>query len=123
MFNAIHLNADEVRKELNDWDFTPTGRTRQAERMKTYAEKHIKANRVVIADFVCPTEQTRQDFGADYIVYMDTIKESQYEDTNKMFEEPTNYDFKVNHYDAYMWAFLIKQDILDKHGNLGPHSK
>ena len=91
--------------------------------MKTYAEKHIKANRVVIADFVCPTEQTRQDFGADYIVYMDTIKESQYEDTNKMFEEPTNYDFKVNHYDAYMWAFLIKQDILDKHGNLGPHSK
>jgi hypothetical protein len=40
-----------------------------------------------------------------------------------MFEEPTNYDFKVNHYDAYMWAFLIKQDILDKHGNLGPHSK
>ena len=84
MFNAIHLNADEVRKELNDWDFSPTGRTRQAERMKTYAEKHVKANRVVIADFVCPTEQTRQDFGADYIVYMDTIKESQYEDTNKM---------------------------------------
>ena len=123
MFNAIHLNADEVRKELNDWDFTPTGRTRQSERMKTYAERHIKANRVVIADFVCPTEQTRQEFGADYIVYMDTIKESQYEDTNKMFEKPSNYDFKVNHKDAYMWAFLIKQDILDKHGNLGPHSK
>ena len=123
MFNAIHLNADEVRKELNDWDFTPTGRTRQAERMKTYAEKHVNNNRVVIADFVCPTEQTRQDFNPDYTVWMDTIKEGRFEDTNKMFEEPSNYDFKVNHFDAQMWAFLIKQDILDKHGSLGPHSK
>lgn len=123
MFNAIHLNADEVRKELNDWDFTPTGRTRQAERMKTYAEKHVNNNRVVIADFVCPTEQTRKDFNPDYTVWMDTIKEGRFEDTNKMFEEPSNYDFKVNHFDAQMWAFLIKQDILDKHGSLGPHSK
>ena len=123
MFNAIHLNADEVRKELNDWDFTPTGRTRQAERMKTYAEKHVNNNRVVIADFVCPTEQTRKDFNPDYTVWMDTIKEGRFEDTNKIFEEPSNYDFKVNHFDAQMWAFLIKQDILDKHGSLGPHSK
>ena len=123
MFNAIHLNADEVRKELNDWDFTPTGRTRQAERMKTYAEKHVNNNRVVIADFVCPTEHTRKDFNPDYTVWMDTIKEGRFEDTNKIFEEPSNYDFKVNHFDAQMWAFLIKQDILDKHGSLGPHSK
>ena len=121
MFNAVWLNADEVRKESDDWDFTPEGRTRQALRMWTYAEESIEQNRNVVADFVCPTEQTRKQFNADYTVWMDTIKEGRFEDTNKMFEAPTQYDFKVTHMEADMWAFLIKQDILDKHGNLGPH--
>jgi len=121
MFNAVWLNADEVRKESDDWDFTTEGRTRQALRMWTYAEESIEQNRNVVADFVCPTEQTRKQFNADYTVWMDTIKEGRFEDTNKMFEAPTQYDFKVTHMEADMWAFLIKQDILDKHGNLGPH--
>lgn len=121
MFNAVCLNADEVRKEADDWDFTPEGRIRQANRMKTLAQESIDNNRVVVADFVCPTEGTRTDFGADYTVWMDTIKESRFDDTNKMFESPETYDFKIGYKDATMWAFLIKQDILDKHGNLGPH--
>jgi adenylylsulfate kinase len=123
MFNAVWLNADEVRKEADDWDFSPEGRTRQAKRMKSLAQDAVANNRVVVADFVCPTESTRQDFDANYTIWMDTIKEGRFHDTNKMFEAPTNYDFKVNHKDAAMWAFLIKQDILDKHGSLGPHSK
>ena len=73
------------------------------------------------ADFICPTESTRQEFGADYTIWMDTIKEGRFDDMNKMFEAPSNYDFKVGHMEADMWSFLIKQDILDKHGNLGPH--
>ena len=121
MFNAVWLNADEVRKEADDWDFTSEGRKRQALRMWTLAEQAIEANRTVVADFVCPTEETRKQFDADYTVWMDTIKEGKYEDTNKMFEEPSQYDFKVGHKEADMWAYLIKQDILDKHGNLGPH--
>lgn len=121
MFNAIWLNADEVRKEADDWDFSPEGRVRQANRMKKLANEAVDNNRVVIADFVCPTEKTRQDFGADYTIWMDTIKQGRFEDTNKMFEVPEKYDFKVGHMEANMWAFLIKQDILDKHGNLGPH--
>ena len=121
MFNAVWLNADEVRKESDDWDFTPEGRTRQALRMWTYAEESIEQNRNVVADFVCPTEQTRKQFNADYTVWMDTIKEGRFKDTNRMFETPTNYDFKVTHKEADMWAFLIKQDITQKHGNLGPH--
>ena len=121
MFNAVWLNADEVRKESDDWDFTPEGRTRQALRMWTYAEESIEQNRNVVADFVCPTEQTRKQFKADYTIWMATIKEGRFEDTNKMFEAPTQYDFKVTHMEAGMWAFLIKQDILGKHGNLGPH--
>ena len=121
MFNAVWLNADEVRKEADDWDFSPEGRTRQALRMWTFAEEAMEQNRNVVADFVCPTEETRKKFDADYTIWMDTIKESEYDDTNKMFEAPTNYDLKVTHVEADMWAFLIKQDITEKHGNLGPH--
>ena len=123
MFNAVWLNADKVRKDANDWDFSPEGRKRQSLRMWTLAEEAIDNNRVVVADFVCPTEDTRKEFHADYIVWMDTIKEGRFEDTNKMFEAPAKYDFKVKHMEADMWAFLIKQDILDKHGDLGPHSR
>jgi len=116
MFNAVWLNADEVRKEADDWDFSPAGRTRQAERMKSFAKKALDENRNVIADFVCPTKQTRADFNADYVIWMDTIKEGRFEDTNKMFEAPKNPDFIVTHFDADMWAYLIKQDIYDQLG-------
>ena len=91
--------------------------------MWTLAEEAVDKNRTVIADFICPTEETRKQFDADYTIWMDTIKEGRYDDTNKMFEDPSNYDFRVPHMEANMWAFLIKQDILDKHGSLGPHSK
>ena len=121
MFNAVLLNADEVRKEADDWDFSEMGRSIQANRMKRLADEAIKDNRNVIADFVCPTEHTREDFNADYIIWMDTIKESKFEDTNKMFEQPKNFDFKVTHKDAQMFSFLIKQEILDKLKGLGPH--
>ena len=121
MFNAVWLNADEVRKKSDDWDFSDEGRKRQAMRMWTYAEEAVDANRTVVADFVCPTEETRKQFNADYTVWMDTIKEGRFDDTNKMFEKPSKYDFKVAHMEADMWAFLIKQDIMDKHGNMGPH--
>ena len=119
--NAVWLNADEVRKQDNNWDFSEDGRRRQSLRMRSLAEGDVGNNRNVVADFICPTEQTRADFDADYTIWMDTIKESIFEDTNKMFEAPTKYDFRVTHMEADMWAFIIKQDITEKHGNLGPH--
>ena len=39
MLNAKRLNADEVRKEANDWDFSEEGRKRQASRMADFALK------------------------------------------------------------------------------------
>ena len=121
MYNAVWLNADEVRKDADDWDFSEEGRKRQSLRMSKLAKEARDNNRNVVADFVCPTEETRKQFGADYTIWMDTIKEGRFEDTNKMFVPPRDYDFKVPYMDASMWAFLIKQDIFDKHGNLGPH--
>ncbi len=123
MFNAIWLNADEVRKEANDWDFSELGRIRQANRMNTLAKEAIANNRIVVADFVCPTEKTRKDFNADYTIFMDTIKEGRYDDTNKMFEVPKDYDFRIEYFDATQWAFLIKQDILAKDLKVGVHDK
>ena len=121
MLNAVLLNADEVRKQADDWDFTAEGRQRQSIRMRTLAEEAVNNNRVVVADFICPTESTRKNFGSDYTVWMDTIKEGRFDDTNKMFETPSTFDFKVSHKEADMWAYLIKQDITEKHGSLGPH--
>jgi adenylylsulfate kinase len=123
IYNAVWLNADEVRKQCDDWDFSDEGRKRQALRMWSMAEEAVDNNRVVIADFVCPTEHTRAQFKADYTIWMDTIKEGRFEDTNKIFEEPKHFDFKVTHKEAEMFAFLIKQDIYEKHGHLGPHNK
>ena len=123
MFNAVWLNADEVRKQAKDKDFSVAGRMIQASRMLTLAKKTEAQNRVVVADFICPTDNTRTIFKADYTIWMDTIKEGRFEDTNKMFIKPREYDFRVGHMEADMWAFLIKQDILEKHGKLGPHNK
>ena len=114
MFNAILLNEDEVRKEANDWDFSEMGRSIQTNRMKRLADEAIQNNRNVIADFDCSIEHAREDLNADYIIWMDTIKESK-------LEPPKNFDFKVTHKDAQMFSFLIKQEILDKLKGLGPH--
>jgi len=77
------------------------------------AEGAVGNNRTVVADFVCPTKKTREHFGADYVIWMDTIKEGRFEDTNKMFEEPTEYNTRVTSKDAEMWAFLVVQEIRD----------
>lgn len=123
MFKAVWLNADEVRKQADDWDFSDEGRKRQSLRMWTLAEEAVDRNRVVVADFVCPTKNTRDQFKANYVIWMDTIKEGRFADTNKVFEPPEKYDFKVTHMEAEMWAYLIKQDITDKFGTLGAHNK
>ena len=71
---ATWLNADKVRKEANDWDFSPEGRIRQAKRMAEKAEKFKKEGSHVVADFVCPTPKARELFDPDFIIWVDTIK-------------------------------------------------
>ena len=98
LIGGIFLNADEIRKEYDDWDFSPDGRMRQAMRMKFLSDGIVKAGKIAVADFICPTRQAREQFNADFIVWMDTIKEGRFEDTNKMFEplEKDEYDYHVS---------------------------
>ena len=95
MIQAAWYNADKVREMANDWDFSDEGRERQSNRMKTFADFEKSHNRFVICDFVCPTKSTRANFDADIIIWMDTIKEGRFEDTKKLFQNPTNVDFHI----------------------------
>jgi len=111
MLNAKRLNADEVRKEANDWDFSEEGRKRQAKRMADFAAQLKEGGNFVVADFICPTPEARDLFPADFVVWVDTIKEGRFEDTNKMFIKPDKYDFHVTTQDAKNWALKILKEI------------
>ena len=95
LIGGVHINADAIREEYNDWDFTKAGRIRQAQRMRHLADGVVLAGKVAVADFVCPTYITRLEFDADYTVWMDTIKEGRFEDTNTLFEKPDDVDYHV----------------------------
>ena len=111
LLNAERLNADEVRKKANDWDFSEEGRKRQAKRMANLALDLKKDGNYVVADFICPTPEARDLFPADYIIWVDTIKKGRFDDTNKMFVKPDKYDFHVTSQDAKNWAPKILKEI------------
>ena len=112
LLKAKWLNADEVRKEANDWDFSAEGRTRQAKRMWAKAKDLRDQGNHVVADFVCPTPAARELFPADFIIWLDTIKEGRFDDTNKMFVKPEKYNYHVTTQDAKNWAPKILKEIV-----------
>ena len=95
LIGGVHINADEVRTRYDDWDFTQGGRMRQAQRMRHLADGVVMAGKIAVADFVCPTENARAEFDPDFTVWMDTIEASRYEDTNLIFEKPTQWNYHV----------------------------
>ena len=111
IIKSKRLNADEIRRAANDWDFSEEGRTRQAKRMSEVAIKLKNEGNNVIADFICPTPEARNLFPADYIVWVDTIKEGRFEDTNQMFVKPEKYNFHVTTQDAKLWAPKIAEKL------------
>tara|TARA_B100002019_G_scaffold291696_1_gene312624 strand:+ start:4662 stop:5153 length:492 start_codon:yes stop_codon:yes gene_type:complete len=97
LLGGVHINADKVRRtyeghDMSKWDFSPEGRMKQANRMRHLADGIVMANKIAVADFVCPTKEAREQFEPDFTVWMDTIPEGRYEDTNRMFENPKKVD-------------------------------
>ena len=109
--NVEWINADKIRELYNDWDFSDEGRFRQAERMANFANTAEQQGKIVVADFVCPTHKLRTIFNADIIVWMDTITQGRYEDTNKIFEPPLKYDYRIKEFDAMPWTKIIADQI------------
>ena len=104
------FNADDIRKKYNDWDFTNAGRIRQSLRMFQFAVECT--GEFVICDFVAPLVEMRNNFKADWTIWVDTIKEGRYEDTNKAFVPPEQYDFRVTEQNCEKWAEFIGDHIL-----------
>jgi len=116
LIGAVHINADAVRTQyegpdMTKWNFSLEGRMQQSQRMRHLADGVVMAGKIAVADFVCPTEEARIQFAPNYTVWMDTIKEGRFEDTNKMFVKPDKYDFQVTTQDAKNWAPKIYKEI------------
>jgi adenylylsulfate kinase len=96
LIGGVHINADAVRTKYDDWDFSIQGRIRQAQRMRYLSDGVVMTGKVAIADFVCPTEAARLEYNPDFTVWMNTISEGRFEDTNAMFEQPSTCDYVVS---------------------------
>lgn len=104
------FNADDVRKQYNDWDFSHEGRVRQAGRMKILTG--LSLAEFAICDFVAPLPEQRDLFDAAWTVWVDTISEGRFEDTNQIFVPPEKYNFRVTEQDSKRWAKLISAEIV-----------
>ena len=116
LIGGVHLNADVIRTKYDDWDFTPEGRLRQAERILHLADGVEMAGKIAIADFIAPTEQARQIFNADYTIWMDTIDNSGHPDTDAIFEPPMEYNYHVKEWftDTHAQLVLVVQNYMAK---------
>jgi nicotinamide riboside kinase len=106
------LNADDVRKKYNDWDFSYEGRIRQSIRLRELADTF--SSNFVIADFVAPLVEMRNNFKADWTIWIDTIEKGRFEDTNKAFIPPETYDFRITEQNAEKWVELVGSHIIDE---------
>jgi hypothetical protein len=105
------LNADDVRKKYNDWDFSTEGRIRQSHRMRELADSMTDMD-YVICDFVAPLVEMRNNFKADWTVWVDTIDKGRFDDTNKAFVPPKVYDFRITEQNSEKWSEFISVHIL-----------
>ena len=94
--NMDYYNADEIRKKFDDWNFSIAGRKLQSARMLSMTVDSKMNRRHSIADFVAPFDKNRQSY--DIKIWMNTISESKYRDTNEIFEKPKTCNFEIKDY-------------------------
>lgn len=109
MFKAKWLNADDIRKKYNDWDFSREGVSRQAKRMAKLAKQSRR--KVIIADFICPFKKGRKIFNADYVIWMDTVKKGRLPSFDKTFQKPKDFNIRIKTKNAKNYAKQIYKEI------------
>src|ERR1700692_267493 len=96
LLNAVVFNADAVRANLSrDLGFSHDDRIEHARRMGWMCDRVVEAGGTVIADFICPTPETRAAFGEAFVIWVDRIETGRFEDTNRMFVTPDRFDLHV----------------------------
>jgi len=118
LLNAVHINADIIRASYNDWDFSPEGRIRQSNRMKHLSDGVVMAGKVAVTDFVCPTVAAREAFNPDFTIWMDTIKEGRFEDTNKIFEKPQLKDIQYHVSSWFSNTHEVLGEVLNRYSKM-----
>jgi len=110
--HADLYDGDEVREAVDDWDFSMEGRERQMNRMIHFTKESVDRGSYGVAAFVCPTDALRKQFDADYVIWMNTVLTSDYDDTNAIFEKPSKCDLEIP---AMSW--WMNEDDLEEHVN------
>ena len=96
LLSAVIFNADAVRANLSrDLGFSHEDRVEHARRMSWMCDRVTEAGGTAIADFICPTEETRAAFGEAFTIWVDRIEAGRFEDTNRMFVAPERFDLRV----------------------------
>ncbi len=113
LIGAVVFNADAVRANLSrDLSFSLAYRIEHARRMGWLCDCVGAADYPAIADFVCPTEETRMAFGVAFTIWVDRIKTGRFEDTNKMFVPPTHFDIRIGEVgNSQYWAEQAQRQI------------
>lgn len=113
-FTVSWYNSDMIREIYNDWDFSDQGRMRQAMRMRALCLSKMmeRSTDLILCDFVAPTNVDQTIIHADRLIWMDTINKSRYGDTNKIFEQPRRYDFRVRKKNAKLWAQILLDNVM-----------
>ena len=109
-YTVSWFNADEIRRQFDDWDFSLPGRIRQSQRMRELADASLAD--FAICDFVAPLEEMRSNFLPHWLIWMDTIDEGRYQDTNAMFTAPQQYDFRITEQNADHWSEFVIQHVV-----------
>ena len=108
-FNIPFWDANVVRNIYNDWDFSSQGRDRQSMRMRKLAE----VDPISISAFIAPLPGHVRNFFPDKLIFMDTVRECQYEDTNKLFQSPKKYDVRIKKLGDDDEAFNLVRDYFE----------
>jgi cytidyltransferase-like protein len=122
LLNAVHFNADAVRANVNkDLGFSLEDRVEQARRMGWLCDRVVEAGAFAVADFICPTPDTRAAFGEAFVVWVDRVDESRFADTNRMFVPPERFDVRVTAEGtpAY-WAQRVYERLLPTFNSKAP---
>jgi predicted kinase len=94
--NAVHINADWARETITKHlGFSHEDRVKQAHALGQVARLMQDNGQWAIVDFVCPVPATRAAFlyhfkkrSDVFSVWMNTIQEGRFEDTNKLYKAP-----------------------------------